>query len=58
MKTPKWSDGRNGRYYSAEESKQPGYLERRMKAYARLQRLREASKDTHVVSITARKARG
>ena len=31
-----------GRYRTAEESKEPGYLARRMKAYARLQRMREA----------------
>lgn len=38
---PRFTDGRKGRYRSAEESRAPGYLSRRLKAYARLQRMRE-----------------
>lgn len=42
MKAPTFTDKHRGRYRSAAESKQPGYLARRMKAYARLERLKAA----------------
>jgi hypothetical protein len=41
MKPPRFTDARR-RYRTAEESRAPGYLARRLKAYARLQRIKEA----------------
>jgi hypothetical protein len=38
MKTPRYSDRRR-RYRTAAESSQPGYLAKRLKAYARLERM-------------------
>ena len=38
MKPPKFTDARR-RYRTAEESRSPGYLARRFKAYQRLQRM-------------------
>jgi hypothetical protein len=38
MKPPKYTDKRR-RYRTAAESSQPGYLARRFKAYARLERI-------------------
>lgn len=38
---PKFTDQHRGRYRTAAESREPGYLARRMKAYTRLQRLRD-----------------
>lgn len=41
MKDPRYTDKHRGpRYRTAAESQQPGYLARRMQAYARLQRLK------------------
>ena len=42
MKRPRYTDARP-RYYTSDESRKPGYLARRMKAYARLQRMRRRS---------------
>lgn len=50
MKPPRYTDKqRGGRYRTADETKQPGYLARRLKAYARLERLR--AKATNVTTI-------
>jgi hypothetical protein len=38
MKSPKYTDKRR-RYRTAAESSQPGYLAKRLKAYARLERM-------------------
>ena len=38
---PNYTDARR-RYRTAEESRSPGYLARRLKAYARLQRIQAA----------------
>jgi hypothetical protein len=38
MKSPKYTDKRR-RYRTAAESSQPGYLAKRLKAYARLERI-------------------
>lgn len=43
---PKW------KYRTAEQTKQPGYLARRMRAYARLQRMR---KKAPIVATITRK---
>ena len=55
MKKPNYTDGFRGRYRSASESREPGYLARRMKAYARLQRLK-ARKASNVQQLPQRKA--
>lgn len=56
MKTPKFTDRhRGGRYRNAAESSQPGYLARRMKAYARLERMRAARADTNVTPMQKRR---
>jgi hypothetical protein len=39
MKSPRYTDRRR-RYRTAAESSQPGYLARRFKAYARLERMK------------------
>lgn len=43
MTAPKFTDKqRGGRYHNAATSREPGYLAKRMKAYARLERRRAA----------------
>jgi hypothetical protein len=42
MSKPRYTDARR-RYRTAEESRAPGYLARRLKAYARLQRMKAAT---------------
>lgn len=51
MKTPRWTDKQRGRYRTSAESQQPGYLARRMKAYARLERMRAARQESNVTTI-------
>lgn len=57
MKTPKYTDQHRGRYRSAAESREPGYLARRLKAYARLQRIRERAVEAKVVGTIKPKQR-
>ena len=52
MKRPRFTDERS-KYHDAETSREPGYLARRMKAYARLQRMKAR---TNVTPIPQRKA--
>jgi hypothetical protein len=53
MKPPRYTDKqRGGRYRTADETKQPGYLARRLKAYARLERMRAGKSN-----VTAMKPR-
>lgn len=51
---PRYTDGRQ-KYKTAAQSREPGYLAKRMKAYARLQRLRAARQLTQPVPIKQRK---
>lgn len=52
MKAPKFTDRqRGGRYRTAAESQQPGYLARRMQAYARLERMRAARQESNITAI-------
>lgn len=53
MKRPRYTDGR-GAYHDSEKSKEPGYLARRMRAYARLQRMR--ARQSNVQTLPQRKA--
>jgi hypothetical protein len=56
VKTPKFTDKqRGGRYRTAAESSQPGYLARRMKAYARLAGMRAARDESNVTPMQKRK---
>jgi len=55
---PKFTDKFRGRYRTAAESNQPGYLARRMKVYQRLQRMRErASNVAPISAVPIKKAR-
>lgn len=49
MKRPKFTDGFRGRYRTASESREPGYLARRFEAYRRLARIKARAKP-HVVT--------
>lgn len=54
-KTPRFTDQhRGGRYRSAAASRKPGYLARRLKAYARLARM-QAARRSNVTPIRQRK---
>lgn len=53
---PKYTDQhRGGRYRTSEESREPGYLARRMKAYARLERMKARQPETNVEQFPKRK---
>lgn len=53
MKRPHFTDRHRGRYRTAAESREPGYLEKRFRAIRRLQRLRERRQN--VTAIPQRK---
>ena len=48
MKQPRYCDKHRGRYQTAEASREPGYLARRFKAIARLQRMRARTNVTQI----------
>jgi hypothetical protein len=52
MKTPRFTDNRP-KYHDSQKSQEPGYLARRLKAYARLQRMR--SRTSNVQALPTRR---
>lgn len=50
MKSPKFTDNRK-RYHDAAKSSTPGYLARRMKAYARLRRMKARSNVSQIKRV-------